>query len=165
MRGPVGWNPPLRVRSGSLRVPAVISADVSVVPTAPDADPVETSIDPPQPLPARGAAAGAAADTAWAGSPTGSGTSVPPDAAEASTTTARFTSTPRCRPSASLIGRRRIRSMASLANSLGAASRAVPSISPRGRVSRRKARCWEESVEAPEFADAPDRSAMTRFHT
>ena len=95
----------------------------------------------------------------------GSGTSVPPEAAEASTTTARLTVTPRCRPRASLIGRRKIRSIASLANSLGAASSAVPSIRPSGRVSRRKARCWGERGGEPAPADAPERSAMTRFHT
>ena len=97
--------------------------------------------------------------------PGGSGTSVPPSAASTSTTTARFTVNPRCRPRASLIGRRRIRSIASFANSLGAASRAVPSMRPRGRVRRRNARCWADRAETPEPGDVPDRYAITRFHT
>ena len=105
----------------------------------------------PVPLFRRGAGAGAVGPGA-APLP-GSGTSEPPEAAEASTTTARLTATPRCRPSASLIGSRRMRSIASLANSLGAASSAVPSMSPSGRVSRRKARCWEDSVAAPDCGE------------
>ena len=95
----------------------------------------------------------------------GSGTSVPPDDASTSTTTARFTAKPRWRPSASLIGRRRIRSIASLANSLGAASSAVSSMRPSGRVRRRNARCWAESAGAPDPAEVPERSVITRFHT
>ena len=42
--------------------------------------------------------------------------------------------------------------MASLANSLGAASSAVPSMSPSGRVRRRNARCCGDRGGAPEPA-------------
>ena len=105
---------------------------------------------------------GASVAGSWPG---GSGTSVPPEAADASTTTARLTVTPRWRPSASLIGRRRIRSMASFANSLGAARSAVPSMSPSGRVSRRNARCCGDIGVDGDPLDVPERSAMTLFQT
>ena len=63
------------------------------------------------------------------------------------------------------MGRRSIRSIASFANSLGAARSAVPSIRPNGRVSRRNARCCGESVWMPEPDEAPEGSAITRFQT
>ncbi|OLT40654.1 hypothetical protein BJF85_05850 [Saccharomonospora sp. CUA-673] len=59
----------------------------------------------------------------------------------ASTFTARETSRPRRRDRAAVIGSRSARSIASLAKSLGAASRAVPSRRPIGRVTRIQARC------------------------
>ena len=70
-----------------------------------------------------------------------------------STFTARETSRPRWRESAVVMGSRSARSMASFAKSLGAASSAVPSRRPIGRVTRIQARCWAESV--------PDESSWT----
>src|SRR6185437_3485932 len=75
-----------------------------------------------------------------------------------STLTASETCRPEGRDRASLIGSRSARSMASLAKSLGAASSAVPSSRPIGRVTRIQARCCGESVPL-------ERSRTTSFHT
>nr|BFF01969.1 hypothetical protein GCM10020241_36440 [Streptoalloteichus tenebrarius] len=91
--------------------------------------------------------------TGCTGGGTGAGTG-----AAVSTFTARDTGRPRRRESAAVIGSRSTRSIASLANSLGAASRAVPSSSPIGRVTRIQARCCGDRV--PE-----DNSCTTCSHT
>jgi hypothetical protein len=75
-----------------------------------------------------------------------------------STLTAKETCRPRCLDKAVLIGSRSARSMASLAKSLGAASSAVPSSRPIGRVTRIQARCCGESVPL-------ESSRTTSFHT
>ena len=64
------------------------------------------------------------------------------------------------RERASTIGSRRARSIASLANSLGAASSAVSSSRPSGRVTRTQARCCADSGGAP--AEPAVSSATTR---
>src|SRR6476469_2289727 len=79
-------------------------------------------------------------------------------ASTASTFTARETTRPSRRDSASVIGSRSARSIASFAKSLGAASNAVPSSRPLGRVTRIHARCCGESVPA-------DNSRTTCSHT